>query len=78
MVGSVAWLVSVFPILGIRKVQSKTSVILPRLCVCVSFYKMSEYVAVGLWGSLQSASGVCTCVMFGSAPVWQVAGVYAH
>lgn len=34
------------------------------------------HVAVGLWGSLCSVLAVC--VMFGSAPVWQVVGVYLH
>lgn len=40
--------------------------------VCVCFYEC-VHVAVGLWGSLCSVLAVC--VIFGSAPVWQVVGV---
>lgn len=71
--------VSVLPVLGIRMIQSETSVILPGFCVClcVCFYEC-VHVAVGLWGSLRSVLAVCVFAMFGSAPVWQVVGVYVH
>lgn len=66
--------VPVLHVLGIRMVQSKTSVILPGFCVCVFLMNvcMWQWVCGAVCAVCSQCVCVCVCVMFGSVPVWQV------